>query len=68
MEWCQKRVAEAGIISDFHDSQRWEEEKADPVMNQDGDVQAWLCEGGDGAEPRAGKHGGLYSCFFSAKR
>ena len=68
MTWWKERIASVGSISDLHDGKSWKAEAADPVMNQEGEVQVWLSDCGDGADPCAGKHRGPQSVFFSAKR
>ena len=68
MNWWKERVGTAGFISDVHDGESWKAEVADPVMNQEGEVQMWCSDCGDGADPCTGKHGGPQSVFFSAKR
>ena len=68
MNWWKERVGSAGFISDMHDGESWKAEVADPVMNQEGEVQMWCSDCGDGADPCTGKHGGPQTVFFSAKR
>ncbi|DBA77816.1 TPA: hypothetical protein ACH3X1_009173 [Trebouxia sp. C0004] len=68
MNWWKERVGNAGFIFNLHDGESWKAEVADPVMNQEGEVQMWLSDCGDGADPCAGKHRGPQSLFVSAKR
>lgn len=68
MHWWKERVATPGLISDLHDGESWKAEVADPVMNQEGEVQMFVSDCGDGADPCTGKHRGPQSVFFSAKR
>ena len=68
MNWWKERKGNAGFISDVHDGESWKAEVADPVMNKEGEVQMWLSDCGDGADPCAGKHRGPQSVFFSAER
>lgn len=44
MKGWKKRVASPGLMSDLHDGESWKAEVADPVMNQEGEVQMWISD------------------------